>query len=94
MFMLYIAGRPCAYWNAMAYGDVLWGDHIGFDPAYCRYSPGVYLSLSVIGELCDQKKSHHSTQINFGPGDAEYKSVLSNLGFEEGREVQIYGRTL
>lgn len=93
VFILYIAGRPCAYWNAMAYCGTLCGDHIGFDPAYRRYSPGMYLTLSVIAELCDQKKNHDITQIHFGPGDAEYKSILSNLSFEEGT-VQIYGRTL
>ena len=82
VFILYIAGRPCAYWNAMAYCGTLWGDHIGFDPAYNRYSPGMYLSLSVIGELCDQKNNHDITQINFGLGDAEYKSILSNLRLE------------
>jgi CelD/BcsL family acetyltransferase involved in cellulose biosynthesis len=93
VFVLHIAGRPCAYWIAMAYRETFWGEHIGFDPAYSRYSPGMYLSLSVIEELCDQKKRHDVTQIDFGLGDAEYKSILSNLSFKEG-EVQIYGRTL
>jgi hypothetical protein len=92
VFILYLAGRPSAYWIATAYGGTLWGDHIGFDPAQGRYSPGIYLSLSVIAELCDQKRNHDITQINFGLGDAEYKSILSSLSFEEGT-VQIYGRT-
>lgn len=90
--ILYVAGKPCAYWNASAYCGTLWGDHIGFDPDLGRYSPGMYLSLSVIGELCDQKKNHGITQINFGPGDAEYKSILSNISFQEGM-IQLYGHT-
>jgi hypothetical protein len=93
VYVLHVAGKPCAYWHATAYRGTLWGEHIGFDPAFGRYSPGMYLSLSVIGEMCDQKKNHDIAQINFGPGDAEYKSVLSNVSFEEGRELQIYGRT-
>jgi hypothetical protein len=93
VFILYLAGKPSAYWIATAYGGTLWGDHIGFDPAYGRYSPGIYLSLNVIGDLCDQKNNHDITEINFGLGDAEYKSILSSISFEEGT-VHIYGRTL
>jgi Acetyltransferase (GNAT) domain len=93
VFVLYVAGKPAAYWNATAYGDTLWGDHIGFDPALGRYSPGMYLSLSVIGDFCDHKSTHDIRQINFGPGDAEYKAILSNISFEEGA-IQLYGRSL
>jgi len=93
VFILYLAGKPAAYWIATAYGGTLWGDHIGFDPAYGRYSPGIYLSLSVIGDLCDHKNCHDIAEINFGLGDAEYKSILSSISFEEGT-VHIYGRTL
>ena len=92
VFILYISGKPCAYWDTTAYCGILYGEYIGYDPAYSRYSPGMYLMLSVIGELCDQK-THDITQIDFGQGDAEYKSVMTNLIFEAG-EVQIYGRTL
>jgi hypothetical protein len=93
VFILYVAGKPAAYWNAMAYQGTLWGDHIGFDPALARYSPGMYLSLSVIGDFCDHKVTHEIRQINFGPGDAEYKAILSNISFEEGA-MQLYGRSL
>jgi Acetyltransferase (GNAT) domain len=93
VFILYVAGKPAAYWNASAYQGTLWGDHIGFDPALSRYSPGMYLSLTVIGDLCDHRETHDIKQINFGPGDAEYKSILSNISFEEGA-IQLYGRSL
>jgi hypothetical protein len=93
VFILYVAGKPAAYWNAMAYQGALWGDHIGFDPSLGRYSPGMYLSLSVIGDFCDHKESHEIKQINFGPGDAEYKAILSNISFEEGA-MELYGRSL
>jgi hypothetical protein len=93
VFILYVAGKPAAYWNAMAYQGTLWGDHIGFDPALGRYSPGMYLSLTVIGDFCDHKDNHEVKQINFGPGDAEYKAILSNISFEEGA-MQLYGRSI
>ena len=91
--ILHVAGKPCAYWIAMAYNGVLWGDHVGYDPAYSSYSPGIYLLLSSLSDLCDQKWDNDITQIDFGLGDAAYKSLLSNCSFEEGL-VHIYGRTL
>jgi Acetyltransferase (GNAT) domain len=91
--ILYVAGKPCAYWIAMAYNRVLWGDHVGYDPAYSSYSPGMHLLLSCLSDLCDRKWDDDITEIDFGLGDAEYKSLLSNCCFKEGL-VYIYGRTL
>jgi hypothetical protein len=91
--VLYVGGRPCAYWNAMAYEGTLLGDHVGYDPAYSRYSPGMYLLLSSISDLCDRKWGEEISRVDFGIGDAEYKAVLSNCAFEEA-SVHLYGRTL
>jgi Acetyltransferase (GNAT) domain len=71
----------------------LCGDHIGYDPTYSRYSPGMYLSLTVIGDLCDHRQDHDIALVDFGIGDAEYKSILSNYRFQE-CAVHVYGRTL
>lgn len=91
--VLYIQDKPCAYWSAMAYQGTLWGDHLGFDPRYSSYSPGMYLMLSSLSDLCDGKWEDDVTQVDFGLGDAEYKSVLSNCKFEESL-IHVYGRTL
>jgi hypothetical protein len=92
-FVLYVAGNPVAYWNAMAYCGTLWGDQIGYDPEFRRYSPGMYLSLTVLGEMCDHPQDHGISRADYGIGDAEYKSLLSNNSYEE-EDVLIYGRTL
>lgn len=91
--ILYVKSVPVAYWVAMAYGDTLWGDFIGYDPEYRRYSPGMYLSLTALGEMCDGKQDRGITRVDYGGGDAEYKALLSNRSHEE-EDVWIYGRTL
>jgi len=91
--MLYVAGKPCAYLIASAYNRTLYGDHMGYDPAYAAYSPGMYLLLNTLGDLCDHKWNDDITRIDFGFGDAEYKSALSNCSYED-CVGQIYGHTL
>ena len=91
--ILYVGGKPCAYWNAMMYERTLLGDHVGYDPAYSNYSPGMYLLLGSISDLCDRKWDEDTKWVDFGLGDAEYKAVLSNCSFEEG-SVHLYARTL
>jgi CelD/BcsL family acetyltransferase involved in cellulose biosynthesis len=53
----------------------------------------MYLSLTVIGDLCDHRQDHDIALVDFGIGDAEYKSILSNYRFQE-CAVHVYGRTL
>lgn len=93
VFILYVGGKPVAYWTATAYSGMLCGDQVGYDPEFRRYSPGMYLSLNKLGDMCDHKESHKITQVDYGIGDAEYKSLLSNRCYEE-EDVLIYGRTL
>jgi Acetyltransferase (GNAT) domain len=91
--ILYVQGKPCAYWSAMAYHGTLWGDHVGYDPSFSSYSPGMYLLLTSLSELCDGKWKDNVARVDFGLGDAEYKTVLSNCSFKESL-VYVYGTTL
>jgi hypothetical protein len=93
VFILYVAGKPVAYWTATAYSGMLCGDQIGYDPEFRRYSPGMYLSLATIGDMCDHRENHNISKVDYGIGDAEYKSLLSNRCYEE-EDVLIYGHTL
>jgi GNAT acetyltransferase-like protein len=91
--VLYVGGKPCAYWVATALAGTLWGEYIGYDPAYASYSPGMYLLLKSIADLCDRKEDEDIAEVDFGLGDAEYKAILSNHSFRES-SISIYGRTL
>jgi CelD/BcsL family acetyltransferase involved in cellulose biosynthesis len=51
---------------------------LGFDPAYGRYSPGVYLIVEVIDRLSRHSADPRVRLIDFGVGEAEYKIRLGN----------------
>ncbi len=77
-YVLYIAGRPCAFWISNLYRAVLFSCYLGFDPAYARYSPGAYLMLEVINRLGQEAGGVAVKQIDFGVGEAEYKARFGN----------------
>ena len=93
LFILYVQGKPIAYWKATAYAGTLWGEYVGYDPEYGPYSPGMYLSLKVLSDICDGTRDTDITNVDFGSGDAEYKLLLSNQSCVE-EDIWLYGRTV
>jgi Acetyltransferase (GNAT) domain len=77
-YVLYIEERPCAFWITTVYRSTLYSDFLGFDPAYGRYSPGVYLIVEVIDRLSRHSADPRVRLIDFGVGEAEYKIRLGN----------------
>ena len=51
---------------------------MAFNPAYAKYEPGTYLAVKVIEEIGSNLGESPATAIDFGLGDAQYKTVLSN----------------
>ena len=90
--ILYVGGRPCAFFTGTAHGGILWGDYMAYDHKFARYSPGMYLLLQGFGELCDCREEHGIQEIDFGPGDSELKSLLSSSSDHE-RYVYLYSET-
>lgn len=74
--ILYVADQPCAFWVGTLYQGWFHGNFLGYDPAYAQYSPGMYLSLSVIERFCERANRNRVTGIDFGLGDAQYKDLL------------------
>ncbi len=62
----------------------------GFDPAYAKARPGIYLLMRVIEDACADSELR---VLDFGPGDAAYKRQFSNESFEE-RNLLVYAPTL
>jgi Acetyltransferase (GNAT) domain len=91
-YVLYLAERPCAFWIGDVNQGVFGSDYIGFDAQLGRYSPGMYLTTQVIEGFCDGN-SEGVTGIDFGPGDAQYKEVLSNQKWQEAA-VHIFAPSL
>ena len=67
-FILYIEDRPRAYWLGTLYKGVMHGNYVGFDPACGQYSPGMFLMMSVIEQLCTNGGGE-VLQIDWGLGD-------------------------
>lgn len=81
-YVLYVAGRPCAFWigdmNAGAFGS----DYLAYDGNYAKYSPGMYLIFKVIEGFCDNREEGVK-RVDFATGHAQYKEVLSNQMWTE-----------
>jgi hypothetical protein len=85
--ILYLDERPCAFWFGSLRDRVFLSNYLAFDPAYSKYSPGMYLMLKVMETLSTGTSSYCADRIDFGVGDAIYKERLSN---HNNREALFY----
>ena len=77
-YILYIAQRPAAFWIGDIDGTTFGGEYTGYDPAFRKYSPGMYLTLRGIEDLCTRV-----SEVDFGTGWAEYKEGLCDREWTE-----------
>jgi len=88
-YILYVADRPCAFWIGTQYRRTVYGDFTGYDPSYRKYSPGIFLLLRIIEDLCNDGVK----EIDFGIGDAWYKQYFCNYEWQEA-SVYLFAPTL
>src|SRR5208282_4893805 len=81
-YVLYFAERPCAFWLGDINGTTFGSDYIGYDAEFASHSPGMYLVMKVIEGFCNGNQEG-VTAVDFGPGNAQYKEVLSNQRWQE-----------
>lgn len=89
IFILYLGDKPVAFWKGVLYGESLQGEHVGYDPAWSKFSPGIFLFLNMIEDL---RKDGVNT-VDLGFGDTQFKRDLGNLRCVES-QVRIYAPTL
>jgi CelD/BcsL family acetyltransferase involved in cellulose biosynthesis len=89
-YVLYIGEEPAAFWIGDINQGVFGGDYIGFDPAFGKYSPGIYLALKVIEGFCGGAEK--VIAVDFATGHADYKAEFSNCVWEE-TDVYIFARS-
>lgn len=77
-YLLYLGARPCAFWIGMNYCDTFHSEYMGFDPEFHQLSPGMVLVMQVIESFCNHTEGDAVRQLDFGLGEAEYKSVLGD----------------
>ena len=93
VYVLYVADEPCAFWLGALYQDTFYGSYTGYDPSYAKYSPGMFLFMRVIEDFCGSNGHHRVREINWGFGDAQYKSFLGNREWQES-SIYLFSPTL
>jgi hypothetical protein len=84
-YLLYVAGRPSAFWIGDVNEGTFGSDYLAFDAEFSKYSPGMFLIYKVIEGFCESGEG--VTAIDFAPGHAQYKHVLAN---QEWCETSVY----
>jgi len=82
-YVLYVANSPCAFWLGTVCNGVFHSDYMGYDPAFSKHSPGMYLITRIIEQLCEAEGEQRISSIDFGLGDAEYKRILGDILWED-----------
>jgi CelD/BcsL family acetyltransferase involved in cellulose biosynthesis len=80
IYLLLIAGKPCAFWIGTLYNQSFVSDYNSYDPKFRDYSIGTYLLAEVVEKFCQEGVRN----IDFGFGQAEYKERFGNSRVDEG----------
>lgn len=81
-YVLYLMGRPSAFWVGDLNEGTFGSDYLAYDAEFGKYSPGMFLIYKAIEDLC-MGNSERVSAIDFAPGHAQYKQVLSNQKWSE-----------
>jgi hypothetical protein len=72
-WVLFLDGSPVSFWTGMAYGHTFFIGTPGFDPDFAKESVGRFTMLRMVEDLCADP---NSSLLDFGQGEAEYKSAF------------------
>lgn len=79
-YLLYIDGKPCAFWHGIRYGKTFFTLVTGYDPAYYNDRLGLFLLVKMCEALCLKE---NVDAIDFGFGDAQYKESFCDVSWME-----------
>ena len=89
IYILYLEEKPAAYWMGTIYDHCLQADHVGYDPVWSKFSPGIFLFLNILEDLRDEDIK----TVDFGWGDIQIRQCFCSQRHAEAR-VHIYAPTL
>jgi CelD/BcsL family acetyltransferase involved in cellulose biosynthesis len=89
-YLLYLDGKPIAYWLCSLYGDTMLLKTGGYHHAHTEHRIGIYLLMRVIDDACLDPALR---VLDFGPGDAPYKQQFSSESALE-RNLMLFAPTL
>jgi hypothetical protein len=79
--ILLLDGEPCAFQYGVIYRGQYFLELLGFDPKWKDLRVGTYLFLQVLQDLC--RPDSGAQVIDFGSGDAEYKTRYGTDAWQE-----------
>ncbi len=74
IYLLSFGDRLCAFWVGTVYDEIFVSDYLGYEPEFRKYSPGSFLLIAMIEELCREGVK----AIDFGFGGGRYKEQFGN----------------
>jgi CelD/BcsL family acetyltransferase involved in cellulose biosynthesis len=80
VWMLYLHDKPVAFWGGFIQAGTLHIMSPAFDPAYAARSVGAFTMLAMIEDLCADPSI---SRLDFGHGEAEYKSAFGQCSHLE-----------
>ena len=89
IYILHLEEKPVAYRMGTIYDHCLQADHVGYDPIWSKFSPGIFLFLNILEDLRDEDIK----TVDFGWHDMQIKQCFGALRHVEAR-VHIYAPTL
>ncbi|MGJ5816869.1 GNAT family N-acetyltransferase [Paludibaculum fermentans] len=75
IYLLYLDGRPLAFYQGYLYKGTYWGSYTGFDDEFRHLSAGTAVFHHVLEDLCGLGGVK---MIEFGLGDSGYKEVYAS----------------
>lgn len=87
-YVLYLENKPSAFCVGTLYDGTYHTDFVGYDPHYAKYSPGTFLLMTILEELCNQG----IRGVDFGYGVEGYKQRFGDSKWHEAM-VRIYAPT-
>jgi Acetyltransferase (GNAT) domain len=87
-YVLYLDGRPVAFWPGFAYRGTFFIGTPGYEPELSEYRIGTYLQMRMIEDFCADPAI---SAVDYGFGDAEYKRRFGSESWTE-RDLLIFAR--
>lgn len=88
-YLLRVDGKPVAWRIGFVHGDTFFSHHVGYDPAYEAWHPGVVMHLRTVADLSAQG----FRQLDMLYGDNAFKRKAANLSRTE-RNVYLFPRNV
>ena len=89
IYVLHLEDKPAAFWMGTLYDRCLQADHVGYDPAWSQFSPGIFLFLNILEDL----RNADIEVVDFGGRSSQLKQCFG-ASRRAGSQIHIYAPTV